>query len=91
MEIDPIRDLPLLRIDPAGRTPEGAATRELVTAVREANRSELFGSDRELVFARDDSTHRLLIRIQDRTTGEVLQQMPPLTFLEIMNQLRQRS
>ena len=63
---------------PEGPGPEQAArNRELLEAVRAINANESFGPGSELRFAVDRTTGDPLIRIVDRTTNEVLSQIPP--------------
>ncbi len=62
--------------------------REIVTAVHEINRSELMGEGRQLTFSRDPQTRRPVIQIVDQSTGEVLDQIPSQTLLELAQQLR---
>lgn len=89
MEIDAIgRSLPPLGIDIAQRAPENAANRELISAVHAANQSELFGQNRELSFMNDAKTHTPVVRIKDRNTGEVLQQIPPEHLLQMLAELQ---
>ena len=63
---------------PAGREDHA----ELVRAVRALNRVELYGPRRELAFSVDRLTHRPVIRIMDKETGEVLQQIPEQYVLD---------
>jgi uncharacterized FlaG/YvyC family protein len=62
--------------------------RTLVTAVNEVNRSELMGEGRQLTFTRDPETRRPVIQIVDQDTGEVIDQIPPQTVLELAQQLK---
>ena len=62
--------------------------REVVTAVHEVNKSELMGEGRQLTFTRDPETRRPVIQIVDQSTGEVLDQIPSATILELAQQLR---
>ncbi|MBV6431331.1 MAG: hypothetical protein IANPNBLG_01461 [Bryobacteraceae bacterium] len=55
--------------------------RELIQAVRALNGAEVFGQDEELTFQLDRDTHRPVLRIVDRKTGEVLKQVPPESVL----------
>ncbi|HUB77921.1 MAG TPA: flagellar protein FlaG [Bryobacteraceae bacterium] len=57
--------------------------RQLVTAVNEINKSELMGEGRQLTFTRDPSTRKPVIQIVDQNTGEVLDQIPPETVLQL--------
>jgi uncharacterized FlaG/YvyC family protein len=60
----------------------------LISAVHAANQSELFGENRELSFQNDAKTHTPVVRIKDRNTGEVLQQIPPEHLLEMLAELQ---
>ena len=63
---------------PGGPGPEQAArNRELARAIQAINQHEVFGPGSELRFSVDRETGRGLIRIVDRTTNEVLNQIPP--------------
>jgi uncharacterized FlaG/YvyC family protein len=62
--------------------------REIVSAVHEINKSELMGEGRQLTFTRDPETRRPVIKIVDQSTGEVLDQIPSATVLELAQQLR---
>ena len=62
--------------------------REVVTSVHEVNKSELMGEGRQLTFTRDPETRRPVIQIVDQNTGEVLDQIPSATILELAQQLK---
>jgi len=62
--------------------------RQVVTAVNEVNKSELMGEGRQLTFTRDPETRRPVIQIVDQNTGEVLDQIPSETILELAQQLK---
>jgi uncharacterized FlaG/YvyC family protein len=89
-------DIP--RVDSTGASPAvGAHTpskptdvpvREIVTAVHEINKSELMGEGRQLTFTRDPDTRRPVIQIVDQNTGEVLDQIPAETLLEMAQQFK---
>lgn len=57
--------------------------RQLVTAVNQVNKSELMGDGRQLTFTRDPDTRKPVIQIVDQSTGEVLDQIPPETVLQL--------
>jgi len=57
--------------------------RQLVTAVHEINKSELMGEGRQLTFTRDPETRKPVIQIVDQSTGEILDQIPPETILQL--------
>jgi flagellar protein FlaG len=62
--------------------------REVVAAVHEVNRSELMGEGRQLTFSRDPETRRPVIQIIDQSTGEVIDQIPSQTVLDLAQQLK---
>jgi uncharacterized FlaG/YvyC family protein len=74
-----------LPIDPAPQSREDADVNQaVVAAVRALNRSELLGSDRELQFARDSQTQKMVVQIVDSQSGDVLDQIPPEQVLRLM-------
>ena len=78
---------PSMPIDPAPKREDADTMQAVVAAVRALNKSELLGSDREMEFARDSQTQKMVIRIMDRQTGAVLNQIPPEEVLRIMANL----
>ena len=54
-----------------------AEDRDLIKAVKALNAAELFGENNELTFVLDRQTQRMLVRIVDRETREVVRQIPP--------------
>ena len=64
------------------------AAREVVTAVHEVNKSELMGEGRQLTFSHDPQTRRSVIQIIDQSTGEVIDQIPQATLLQLAQQLK---
>jgi uncharacterized FlaG/YvyC family protein len=80
---------PLPPIDLAAKPGDQAAmTRTVVAAVRALNKSQLLGDEREMSFARDQDTQKMVIRIVARGTGEVLDQIPAEQMLRILEDLR---
>ena len=77
-------------IDPAPRSRADVDTQQaVVAAVRALNKSELLGSDRELQFARDSRTQKMVVRIVDSRSGDVLDQIPAEEVLRILANLKQ--
>ena len=73
-----------------GPGPEQAAkNREILKAIRAINANEAFGPGSELRFSVDRDTGRPLIRIVDRATNEVLNQIPPEDILHMMTVLEE--
>jgi flagellar protein FlaG len=64
-----------------------AEARHLIRAVHRLNKAERFGPERELVFQIDQETRRVLMRVVDRETGEVVQQLPPEYVLRVSQEL----
>src|ERR1044071_1942214 len=86
-------------VDPQN-SPEGpgaqqaAKNREVIRAIHALNTKEAFGPGSELRFSLDRSTGRPLIQIVDRTTNEVLNQIPPQEVLRldaVLSQLQSQS
>ena len=50
--------------------------REVVQAVKALNETEMFGQDNQLEFQRDQSSRRMVIRVVNRKTNEVISQVP---------------
>lgn len=94
MEISPLSGTSLIvPVDPTPKSQQEAATRQIVSAVQALNKSELFGENRQLQFTRDDVTHRVIIKIVNRKTGETIDQIPSETVLRMgaelpMNQVK---
>ncbi len=74
------------------QSPEAQAeTQGLIRAVQKVNQSELLGSNNELTFVFDRQTHRPLVRIIDRQTKEIVQQIPAEYVLRMAEQFNQQS
>ena len=64
-----------------------SSVRQIVTAIRGLNKSELLGQGRELTFRRDPQTQHPVIQIIDQDTGDVIDQVPPEAVLLLAAQL----
>jgi uncharacterized FlaG/YvyC family protein len=64
--------------------------RDLARATRALNDSQILGANNELVFVLDRTTHRTLTRLVDRTTREVVMQLPAEYVLRIAEDLNKR-
>ena len=70
-------------------SPETAAQqRDLIKAVKAINASELFGQDNELTFVFDRETHRAIARIVNKSTREVVMQVPPEYVMRMAEDLK---
>ena len=68
---------------------EAAQRRDLVKAVKEVNQAELFGSNNEITFAIDRDSKRLVTRVVDKSTGEVVDQIPAEYLLRLAEENKQ--
>ncbi len=68
------------------RTPE---QKGLIEAVAKINKSGLLGQEKELTFQMDRDTGRPVIRVVNRQTREVVQQIPPEYVLNVAKALAQ--
>lgn len=80
---------------PAVATPVSAddATqkRQVVQAVTALNKSEMFGEDNHLEIQRDPDSKRLVVKVVNRNTGDVVSQVPAEYVLRLANGLKQKS
>ena len=65
---------------------EAGQRRELLQAVKSVNESGVLGQN-QLVFLLDRQTHRAVIRVVDRTTQQVVSQIPPEYVLRLAQDL----
>jgi len=97
MTIGPFSSTVTARHAEQPNTPEGAAqeqavkNRELAKAVRALNENAIIGPGSELRFAIDRETGRGLIRIVDRVTNEVVNQIPAEQVLRMAAELESLS
>ena len=63
--------------------PASTANRELVRAVNTVNAVKAFGSGKEVTFQMDVSTRTLVIRIIDKETNQVVDQIPAEYILQL--------
>ena len=62
--------------------------RQVIAAVHEVNKAELMGEGRQLTFTRDPETRQRVIQIVDQSTGDVIDQIPPESALQLAAQLK---
>jgi uncharacterized FlaG/YvyC family protein len=69
-------------------TPEDSETnRQIVTAVRKLNEAGSLGSERKFSYALDRQTQKLVVRIVDPATKNVIDQIPSEVVLQAAKQL----
>lgn len=79
--------MPIEPVKPSGPV---ETMRAAVAAVQALNKSEMMGTNRELQFTRDEVTKRPVVRILNRGTGEVVDQIPPEAVLRMLADLKAR-
>ena len=74
---------------PVAPPAQAAANREIIQAVKAVNGTEMFGHDNELVFQKDRQTHKMVIRVVNKETQEVISQIPAEYLLRLAEDGRQ--
>jgi uncharacterized FlaG/YvyC family protein len=75
---------------PSAPAPISQEQRSLIQAVKAVNAAEIFGQDREITFVMDRSAKRMVTRIVNRSTGEVVDQIPPEYVLRLAEENKGR-
>ena len=69
--------------------PEKAAEqRSIVQAVKALNATEMFGQDNQLTFQRDPYSQRMVIKVINKKTHEVVDQIPQEYLLRLAEDLK---
>jgi flagellar protein FlaG len=76
---------------PAIPVDQAAENRQVVQAVKALNGTEMFGHDNELTFQRDLQSKRMVIRVVNRQTKEVISQVPSEYVLRLAEDLKFQS
>jgi flagellar protein FlaG len=75
--------------DQAVREPEQVRERqELIQAVKAVNAAQMFGTENELTFVFDRHTGKPVVRIVNRETRELVNQIPQQYLLELAQGLK---
>jgi uncharacterized FlaG/YvyC family protein len=91
MEITAVDRSSLPLTVPVTAIPEAQAeNREVVRAVKALNGAEMFGEN-ELVFRRDPETRRMVIRLVNPQTEEVMAQIPAEYVLRLSEDLKPKT
>mgnify|MGYP005834431185 CR=1 FL=1 len=61
---------------------------QLIQAVAAVNEARVFGESTELTFSLDRRTNKLILKIVDRETQEVVRQIPPEFLRRLADDLR---
>ena len=67
---------------------KAAENREVVQAVKALNSTEMFGQENDLVFQKDPQTKRMVIKVVNRMTKDVVAQIPPEYVLQMAANLK---
>lgn len=65
-----------------------AQNREVVQAVKALNGTEMFGQENQLQFQKDQQTGRMVVRVVNRKTNEVISQIPPEYVLRLAQDVK---
>jgi len=74
--------IPIIPVDQA------AENREVVRAVKAVNATEMFGQENQLMFRRDPESQRMVVRVVNRKTEEVISQIPAEYLLRLAEDLK---
>jgi uncharacterized FlaG/YvyC family protein len=93
MEISAIDRHALASSAPVAPAPvdQTAENREIVRAVKALNGTEMFGQDNQLMFRKDPETQRMVIRVVNRKTNEVITQIPAEYVLRLSQDLKPKA
>ena len=75
-------------VTPAVPVEKAAENREIVQAVKALNGTGMFGHDNQLVFERDQYSHRMVVRLINRNTHEIVSQFPAEVLLRLAEDLK---
>ena len=64
--------------------------REVIQAVKALNGTEMFGPENELRFQQDPETHKLVVRVVNRKTHDLVSQVPAEYILRLSEDLKRR-
>jgi uncharacterized FlaG/YvyC family protein len=67
-----------------------AEHRQVVQAVKAVNGTEMFGPENELRFQKDPESRRMVLRVVNRKTREVVSQVPAEYVLRLAQDLRKQ-
>lgn len=67
---------------------KASENREVVQAVKALNHTEMFGQDNDLVFQKDPQSQRMVVKVINRKTKDVISQIPPEYVLALADDLK---
>jgi uncharacterized FlaG/YvyC family protein len=90
MDLTGIHRVPqALPAEVAAPVDHAAQSRDVVRAVKALNQTEMFGQDNELEFRRDPNSRRMVVRVINRKTKEIISQVPPEYVLRLAEDFKQ--
>jgi flagellar protein FlaG len=75
---------------PVAPVNKAAENREVVQAVKAVNGTEMFGPENELRFQQDPQSKRIVVKVVNRQTREVLSQVPAEYVLRLAQDIRKQ-
>lgn len=79
-----------VQAEPAAPAPVSQEQRSLIQAVKAVNAAEIFGENKEITFVMDRQAKRMVIRIVNSQTREVVNQIPPEYLLHLAEEVKGR-
>jgi flagellar protein FlaG len=73
------------------QTENASQNRQVLQAVKALNQSEIFGEQNGLEFQKDPDTKRMVVKVVNRSTGEVISQIPPEYVLRLAEDFKQKT
>ncbi len=73
---------------PVAPVDKTAEHRQVVQAVKAVNGTEMFGPENELRFQKDPATKRMVVKVVNRQTREVVSQVPAEYVLRLAEDIR---
>lgn len=73
--------------EPSSPQPITEDQRSLIHAVKALNAAEMFGQENELTFVVDRAAHRAVVRIVNKETREVVEQIPDEYVLRLAEEM----
>jgi uncharacterized FlaG/YvyC family protein len=70
---------------------QAVENREVVRAVKALNATEMFGQENQLLFRRDPESQRMVVRVVNRKTEEVVSQIPAEYILRLAEDLKPKA
>jgi uncharacterized FlaG/YvyC family protein len=74
--------------EPTTPQPANADQRALIQAIKAISAAELFGSEQDITFTFDRYTGRAVARIINRSTGQLIRQIPARTVLRMAEEYK---